>query len=347
MPNFFDNIEGNIMEHFAHSGEDNVQGDKPLSVTIKEGQFDINKIVEYTGEIMKKFEFKPLKWDQFVGQEEAKDRALTIIKKVKKGLKSHFLVDGIKGHGKTCFVELFAKDIDAHFIQRIGKQINIDNIVDIVNEINTSKKKNVVFFVDEIDTTDKDILKVLNPIIYNFNIAGKKIKPFIFVGATINKHILIENNPDTLDRIPTHIKFKRYNSIEILQILQQYITELYADEKIQPEALVVIAENCKYNPRTAIALLEEYIVEQDVSKVMKNCNIIKEGLTKIDIKILEVLNELEKAIGSNALSQRCGISQKEYEREFEPYLCEYGYVTRAPSRVISEKGKELLNEINM
>ena len=201
--------------------------------------------------------------------------------------------------------------------------------------------------MDEIDTTDKDILKVLNPMIYNFNIAGKKIKPFIFVGATINKHILIENNPDTLDRIPTHIKFKRYNSIEILQILQQYITELYADEKIQPEALVVIAENCKYNPRTAIALLEEYIVEQDVSKVMKNCNIIKEGLTKIDIKILEVLNELEKAIGSNALSQRCGISQKEYEREFEPYLCEYGYVTRAPSRVISEKGKELLNEINM
>jgi len=346
---FFDDIKKNIfdsdVDFFAESDEEKEvanQSNQPLSVVIKEGQFDVNKIVSYEGETLRKFEFRPLKWDQFISQDEAKDRAKTIIKKIKKGLKSHFLVDGIKGHGKSCFVELFANDIDAHVIKRIGKQVNVDNLVDIINEINGSKKKNVMLFIDELDTMDWKVIKVLNPIIESFEIAGKKIKPFIFVGATINKHILIKNNPDTLDRIPTHIKFKRYNSLDILQILEQYIKELYSDENIEPEALVTIAENCKYNPRTTIALLEEYIVEQDIKKVMKNCNIIKDGLNNIDIKILQTLNTSNKAIGSNALAMKVGISQQEYERQFEPYLVEYDYVNRVPSRIITKKGKEFL-----
>ena len=345
MPNIFDTWDMDEYKKELRMMESSVEENKPLSVTIKEGQFDINRVVEYEGEELRKFEFRPKNFEQFVGQEEAKDRAKTIIKKNKKGLKSHFLVDGIKGHGKTLYVEILAKMLDAHLIKRIGKQVDIDSLVDIVNEINTSKKKNVMLFVDEIDTMDWKVIKVLNPIIESFEIAGKRIKPFIFAGATINKHILIKNNPDTLDRIPTHIKFKRYNSIEILEIIQQYIKELYSNEKIESKALVSIAENCKYNPRTAIALLEEYIVEEDINRVIKNCNIVKYGLNKIDIKILKVLNMSDKAIGCNALAQRCGISQQEYEREFEPYLCEYGYVNRVPSRVISEKGRKLLEEL--
>ena len=343
--NIFDDKEVSILEYFEQTKNNVIQENDSLSVTIKEGQLDINKIVEYKGKELKKFEFRPTTFKQFIGQEEAKDRLKTIRKKVNKGLKSHFLIDGIKGHGKTTAVELFAKQINAHIIKRIGKQINIDNLVDIINEINTSTSENVMLFVDEIDTMDWKTVKMFNPIIESFEIAGKRIKPFIFVGATINKHILIKNNPDTLDRIPTHIKFKRYNSIEILQILEQYIKELYADGKIEPEALIVIAENCKYNPRTAIALLEEYIVELDIQKVLNNCNILKYGLTKLDIKLLEVLNDSSKPMGANALSQKCGLSQQEYEREFEPYLCEYGYITRNPSRVISQKGKQLLEEL--
>jgi len=332
---------------YKHTVTENIvaQSDQPLSVTIKDGQFDINKINSYEGETLRKFEFRPQNFDQFIGQNEAKNRLKTVIKKVKKGLKSHILIDGIKGHGKSTIVELFAKQIDAHVINRIGKQVNVDNLVDIINEINGSKKKNVVLFIDEFDTMDWKVIKVLNPIIESFEISGKKIKPFIFASATINKHILIKNNPDTLDRIPTHIKLNRYNSVEMLQILEQYIKQLYSNEKIEPEALMVIAENCKYNPRTSIALLEEYIVEQNIKKVMSNCNIIKNGLNSIDIKILQTLNESNKAIGANALAMKVRISQQEYEREFEPYLIEYDYINRVPSRVITEKGKQLLEEL--
>lgn len=316
-----------------------------VNVVIKDNNVDTSRIKEYEGEEVPTFEFRPQNFSQFIGQEEAKARAKTIIKKARRGIRSHFLVDGIKGHGKTTFVELLAKQLNAKIIERIGKQINEDNIVDIINEINTCPEKDVVLFIDEIDTMDWKVIKILNPIIEQFKIGGKKIKPFIFAGATINKHILIKNNPDTLDRIPTHIKFTRYNQENIQEIVSQYKRELYPQDKVPFDVLETISKNCKFNPRTSIALLEEYIVERNIDTVLKNSRIVKEGLNNIDIKLLRTLTNSKKAMGANALAMRVGLSQNEYIREFEPFLVEYGYINRVPSRIITEKGKTLLETV--
>jgi Holliday junction resolvasome RuvABC ATP-dependent DNA helicase subunit len=322
-------------------------GEEPTKVEIVNGKFDSSKIIEYKGEEIKKFEFRPQVWEQFIGQKEGKNRAKTIVKKANRKIRCHFLVDGIKGHGKTTFVELFAKDLGAKLIQRVGKQVDEDELLNIINEINTSKEKYVIFFIDEMETMDWKVIKVLNPIIEQFKIAGKKIKPFIFAGATINKHILITNNPDTLDRIPPshHIKFARYNAKEIGTIVKQYYQQLYPNEKIPQEVIDIISKNCKFNPRTSISLLEDYIVEQDIKQVLNNSKIIKDGLNEIDIDILKVLNNTTRAMGANALAMRVKLSQKEYITEFEPFLVEYGYINRVPSRVITEKGKELLGRL--
>ena len=319
--------------------------EEPLKVEIKNAQLDTSRIVEYKGEEIKKFEFRPQTWEQFIGQLEGKNRAKTIIKKAKRGIRCHFLVDGIKGHGKTTFVELLAKSLNAKLIERVGKQIDEDSLLEVINEINTSKEKYVVFFLDEIETTDWKVIKILNPIIEQFKVSGKRIKPFIFVGATINKHILIKNNPDTLDRIPTHIKFARYTAEDIEKIIKQYKEQLYPDEKVSNEVIKIISENVKFNPRTSIAILEDFIVEQDIRKILKNYKILKDGLNKTDIEILRTLSQTTRAMGANALAMRVKLSQKEYITEFEPFLVEYGYINRVPSRVITDKGKELLNEI--
>jgi len=334
-----------LMQEIEADSSTNMEEVQTINAIIKDPKLAVNKINEYKGEGIRKFEFRPQEWNQFVGQEEAKERAKTIIKKVKKGLKAHFLVDGIKGHGKTTFVELLAKDIDAHLIKRVGKQIDEDGLVDIINEINATDGKPIIFFVDEIDSMDWKVIKILNPIIESFEISGKKIRPFIFAGATINKHILIKNNPDTLDRIPTHIKFKRYNANEIKTILKQYHKQLYKEYTISENVFDELGKNCKFNPRTSIALLEEYIVEEDIQKVLKNCHIIKDGLTEIDIRLLKILSESKRAMGCNSLAQKAGLAQNEYVREFEPYLVEYEYINRVPSRVITEKGLQLLKEV--
>ena len=308
------------------------------------GKIDTSRIIEYKGEELKVFEFRPQTWEQFIGQTEGKNKAKTIIKKAKREIRCHFLVDGIKGHGKTTFVELLAKSLNAKLIERVGKQLDEDSLVDIINEINTSKEKYVIFFLDEMDTTDWKVIKMLNPIIEQFKISNMKIKPFIFAGATINKHILITNNPDTLDRIPPshHIKFARYIAEDIEKIVKQYKEQLYPNEKVSDEVIRIISKNSKFNPRTSIAILEEFIVEQDIQKVLKNSKVIKNGLNELDIEVLRVLNKSKRPLGANALAMKCKLSQKEYISEFEPFLVEYGYVNRVPSRVITDKGKGLL-----
>ena len=348
MGSIYDMREELYKEFISSGTTEQQEKDSPLEVIIKDNSLDVNRIIEYKEESNNfKFDFKPEKWIEFIGQSEAKERAKFLVKKVKKGLKSHFLVDGIKGHGKTTFIELFAKDLDAHLIKRIGKQINEDNLVDIINEINCSKKQNVVFFCDEIDSMDWKIIKMLNPILENFEISGKNIKPFIFAGATINKHILIKNNPDTLDRIPTHIKFVRYDYKELSVILKQYKDHLYQDEQVSNEAYKLIAKNSKYNPRTAIALLCDYIVENNIDKILKCWGVVKDGLTIVDIKILNTLYASKRALGANCLALKCGLSEKEYLTEVEPFLLEFGYINRVPSRIITEKGKGFLNAINI
>lgn len=319
-------------------GEEN----ETLKVEIKNARLDTSRITPYEGKEIKKFEFRPQEWGQFIGQEEGKNRAKTIMKKAERGIRCHFLVDGIKGHGKTTFVELLAKSLGAKLIQRVGKQVDEESLVDIVNEINTSQEKYVVFFLDEIETTDWKVIKILNPIIEQFKTSNVKIKPFIFAGATINKHILIERNPDTLDRIPTHIKFERYTAEDIEKIIRQYKKQLYPDEKVSDEVIKIISKNCKFNPRTSIAILEDYIVEKDIYKVLKTHRIIKDGLNEIDIRILKILSKQTRAIGANALAMKAKLSQKEYVSEFEPFLVEYDYVNRVPSRILTEKGKLFL-----
>ena len=319
----------------------------PIKIEIKDSKFDSSRIKSYEGEETKQFEFRPQKFEQFIGQKEAKARAQIIMKKARRGIRGHFLVDGIKGHGKTTFVELVAKNLNAHLIQRVGKQIEEEELENIIREINSSTSENVMFFIDEFDTMDWKVIKVLNPIIEQFKINGINIKPFIFAGATINKHSLIKTVPDTLDRIPTHIKFERYSSEDIATILRQYKEQLYPEDDVPEEVIKIISENCKFNPRTSISLLEDFIVTKNIKKVLKNCNIIMEGLTNIDIRILRVLRHATRPMGANALAMKCKLSQAEYTREYEPFLVEYNYVDRIPSRVITDKGQELIEGLKL
>jgi len=50
-------------------------------------------------------------------------------------------------------------------------------------------------------------------------------------------------------------------------------------------------------------------------------------------------------MGSNAIATRCGLPEPEYLRDYEPFLYEFVYINRTPSRVITEKGIKLLKEL--
>jgi len=318
---------------------------EPLKVQIKNNTIDTNRIIEYQGDEYKVFTWYPENFEQFIGQENAKEQAKTIMKKMRKGIKCHIILSAIQGHGKSTYVRLLAKTMGAKLIERVGKEIDEDTIVDVVNEINTSKEKFIVFFLDEIDTTDWKVLKLLNPVLQDFKISGKRVKPFCFCSATINKDQLLKTVPDLLDRIPHAIQFKRYTVEEMRTILNQYKAQLYPNENVSNEVIETISNSCKFNPRLGLGLLEDFIVTKDIQKTLKDRRIVYKGLTEIDIKILEILSKAERAMGSNALSMRTGINVQQYLREYEPFLCEFDYLARIPSRVITEKGHQLLKEL--
>jgi len=326
-------------------GNKSFENPSTINVKIKDNNVDTNRIIAYTGNGIRKFEFRPQTWEQFIAQDEAKKQAQTIIKKVNRGIRGHFILGGLKGCGKTTFVELFAKSIHARLFSYIGRQINEDIIPDIINEINQSTEKNVVLFVDEIDTADWKCLKIFNPIIEQFKINDKAVKPFIFASATINRHLLIKNNPDLLDRIEHSISFVRYTADNLSTILNQYKQQLYEEDNITPDTIYTIATSCKYTPRIAISLLEDFVVEQNIKQVLDNRHITVEGLDMFDIKVLDKLSVSKRALGSNALALQIGISEQSYLREIEPYLLEFGYIQRVPSRIITLKGLEILKQI--
>ena len=338
-------MEGKLFNKEYYKTVNNRTNEDPMRMIIEPATLKTGAINSFTTvKEIKSFEFRPTKWEQFIGQEQAKERAKTIIAQFKRGMRSHVFLSAIKGHGKTSYIELLAKSLEANFIQRIGNTVTVDSLPSIINEINKTEKPSL-FFIDEIDTADKEIIKLLNPVIESFQISGKKIRPFLFACATINKFILFKNNPDFLDRIQHHITFNRYSVEELTQIVKQYYEQLYKEENLSDDNLKLLAQNCKFNPRTVINLLETFIVDRDINHVFKTCCIVKDGLTITDIKILKFLNSCVKPVGENALAMKCGMSINEYRNEWEPFLYEFGYINRLPSRVITEKGKEFLQSI--
>lgn len=327
--------------------------EKENILLIKDYNFQENRIIEYKGEDLKQFIYRPSTLEQFIGQETAKEKIKLVLNKAKNNIKSHIFIDGLKGHGKTTLIKIIAKTLNAKLIEKIGKQLDEENIIDIINEINTSKEQYIILFIDEADTIDPKLCKILNPIVEDFKFNNKRIKPFILACATLNKYVLERKVPDFLDRINNHIKLDRYTVEDLILILKQYKEQLYTDITLSDYIIKIIAENCKYTPRIAISLLEDTITlknnEIDEIKLMKKVlslnNIIINGLNNVDIKILNILHQYTKMIGSKLLAMKCALSEKEYLELYEPYLVEMDYINRVPSRLITEKGRKILEKI--
>lgn len=319
----------------------------PLKVTISEEQININNIPDYVGEDANRFIFDPQNFQEFIGQERIKEQVNVAIEQIKskKGRPVHFFVSGIRGHGKTTLIHIIAKMLDAELIEYTGKHLNMKTLEEALIKINSSKKEHVIFFADEIDVVKSAVVKSLNSIIYNFQVGGtKKLKPFIFASATIKPQELIVNNPDTLERITEHLKMEHYTVNELIRILKQYQKQMY-DEQIEEKVYKKLAENCRLSPRVAQTLMDNYMILKDVEKVLDNKGIIVNGLTHIDLKLLNELNKSEKGMGAEALAQKLRMSKKEYEVEYEPFLVLMGYIDRRHRRIIGEEGKKLLEEL--
>jgi len=317
-----------------------------IHVIIDQAGIDREKI-NSSNQSIKKFIYRPQTLQEYIGQENAKNLIALNIRKIETLKPVHFLINGPKGHGKSTVAYIIKNLLKTKMIERVGKQIACnDDIVNIVNEINGSIEKNVILFIDEIHSLDPALCEIFYPLMEDYCIVGKNVKPFILIGCTTEKNLLLKSNSPMVDRFQVQVELQRYSNDEIVQILTQYKAQLYPDYIVSNEFIQTIAKNAKNTPRIAISLLEDGIIEPDVNHVLKCHRIVYNGLNETDVAILRILIQNEKPLGSKALSQMVGISERDYIEENESYLVSKELILRtARGRTIASKGKEIYEKI--
>lgn len=284
--------------------------------------------------------FRPLTFSQYIGQDKVKN----ILKDYIKGTSEremifpHTLVHSNAGCGKTTLVRIIANSLKVKLIESISSDIK--DFEELKQEI--IKCEGGVLFLDEIHSLDRNSAEKLYTIMEDFTYKGNNIKPFTLIGATTEIGEIIENRKPFFDRFKLILELEDYEVNDLIQITKQYKNQMFIKDKIHGKVYRIIAKNSKFTPRNSIRLLEATIYTGDIYKVLDNFNIVKNGYTKKDFKLLEYL-KVNGIVGMQGIVSYLATSQANYLYEIEPYLLKTGLIVRtARGRKISNEGTKLL-----
>ena len=325
--------------------------DETMKVEIVNSKFDVSKIKEYIpDDTVKITRFAPKIWEEYIGQSNAKKIIQAFIQGTNKinAPFPHLILDGSAGYGKTTLVYLLKNYLKAEMIEHIASELtNIEQLVPILDKINSSNSKKIILFIDEIHNLSPQLIELLYPILQEGKINNKLIRPFTFIGATTEKGQLIKKWKPFIDRMKIHITLQNYNLEEIKTIIKQYKNKVFPDVEISEENYTILGKNSRLTPRKANRLIESFIYIGDINKTLEVYDIVdkERGLTRTDIKILKYLNDNDK-VGMQGLCSYLDTSQANYLFQYEPYLIQLGLILRTPrGRAISNKGTLLLKEL--
>lgn len=306
---------------------------------------------------------RPTSFDEYIGQNKAKEALSVYIKaaKTRKESLDHVLLYGPPGLGKTTLSHIIANELGSQFKVTSGPAI--EHAADLA-AILTNLNQNDVLFIDEIHRLNKTVEEILYPAMEDFAldfIVGKgpsarnmrlKIKPFTLIGATTRAGML--TNP-LRDRFGIICRLELYTPEELQIIINRSAKILGVD--IAPEASMEIAKRSRGTPRIANRLLKrvrDYAEIQGTGKVtidiaektLKIMEIDELGLDLIDRKIL--LSIIDKfgggPVGLDTLAATISEDATTIEDVYEPYLLGLGFISRTPrGRVALEPAYKHLN----
>lgn len=326
------------MEYDVWESEIPKEKDKPTEIIIKPEALDISNVEKDESETQL---WRPSSFDEYIGQENLK----RILKGYIKGTKElkvnfpHMMIDGKAGMGKTTIAYLLAQYLNIPFVECVATTLQSQQ--QLVDKIVACKGG--VLFIDEIHMISSKLANFILPILEDFQINGQRIKRFTLFTATTEKGTLIKKFKPFVDRMKIAKTLENYTHKELTILIKQFKDKSYPSKNIKESVYSKIASNCRGTPRIAIRYLESYIfMDIPIEEVFKAYNIVREGITKDDIKILKLLKEKEKGIGLKSLCAYLGTSEANYLYQIEGYLIERGFMTITHRRQITERGKDFL-----
>lgn len=296
-------------------------------------------------------EFAPKKLEEFIGQDKIKRSIEVSIVATKKRKEAfpHILLYGGSGLGKTTLANIIAKEYGKKMYTFLAPALeNHYDVYDVIRDIG----KGQFVFIDEIHALPKKLQEAFFVVMTDFKLEyytgyWDKVNPFTLIGATTNLGDLA--NPFR-ERFGFMIQLEAYTVEEIGRIIN--INVKRNKLKVTPDAIKMIANSSRKNPRTANRLLQRcrdtqtYNSSKDIStdtveETLSNLQIDENGLTTSDLLILNTLTKQfdTKPTGIKSLALSTNLDIKAIELVYEPMLLELGLLERTPKgRLVTEKG---------
>lgn len=320
---------------------------------IEETEFDFeNRIVstEASGEDAEvEVNLRPKSFDEYIGQQKAKDMLKIYIEAAKARSDSldHVLLYGPPGLGKTTLSGIIASEMGVNF--RVTSGPAIEKQGDLA-AILTNLAPGDVLFIDEIHRLSRSIEEILYPAMEDFVLdiiigkgpAARSIRvplpKFTLIGATTRAGQL---TTPLRDRFGVLLRLELYSPDELSTIIKRSAGLL--NVAITDDGAYEIASRSRGTPRIANRLLKRI---RDYAQVKGNGEITLDmakkslaaleidelGLDNTDRKMLETIIKFYDGgpVGLETLSATVGEESVTIEDVYEPYLMQIGFLSRTP-----------------